>query len=143
VSIVVLDTNTIVSGTINPDGAPGQVLAAGREERFVWVISSVIIAEVFTALNRDRIRNVFRLIADDIQQHAAALERETVHTAITHEVHGVATHPEVDLILATAVSAAADYLVTGDKQLQALGSYGGVLILSPRAFLDVLEAERA
>jgi putative PIN family toxin of toxin-antitoxin system len=60
---------------------------------------------------------------------------------ITVEVHGVATHPEDDLVLATAVSARADYLVTGDTRLQALGSYEGVQIVSPRAFLDILDTE--
>ena len=44
-------------------------------------------------------------------------------------------------MLATAVSAQADYLVTGDIQLQKLGTYGGVTILSPRAFLDLLQGE--
>jgi predicted nucleic acid-binding protein len=54
----------------------------------------------------------------------------------------VATHPEDDLVLATAVSAHADYLVTGDRKLQRLGSYQGVRILSPREFLAVLAPER-
>ena len=60
---------------------------------------------------------------------------------MTAEVHGVATHPEDDLILATAVSAKADYLVTGDKKLRELGSYQGVSIVSPREFLDILESQ--
>jgi predicted nucleic acid-binding protein len=54
-------------------------------------------------------------------------------------VTGVASHPEDDPILATAVSASADYLVTGDRQLQRLGSYRGVSIVSPREFLDLLD----
>jgi predicted nucleic acid-binding protein len=55
-------------------------------------------------------------------------------------VSGVATHREDDQILAAAVSARAEYLVTGDKQLQQLGIYQGVRVISPRAFLDLLEA---
>jgi predicted nucleic acid-binding protein len=55
-------------------------------------------------------------------------------------VAGVAPHPEDDLVLAAAVTAEADFLVTGDKRFLAVGSYAGVTILSPRAFLDVLEA---
>jgi predicted nucleic acid-binding protein len=43
-----------------------------------------------------------------------------------------------DLILATALSAQADYLVTGDSQLQGLGAYRGVAIISPREFLSRL-----
>jgi predicted nucleic acid-binding protein len=42
-------------------------------------------------------------------------------------------------VLAAAVSADADDLVTGDKRFLAVGSYAGVTILSPRAFLDLLE----
>ena len=42
---------------------------------------------------------------------------------ITAHVQGVATHAEDDLVLATAESAQADYLITGDKKLQRLGTY--------------------
>jgi predicted nucleic acid-binding protein len=52
----------------------------------------------------------------------------------------VTTHPEDDLVLAVAASARVDYLVTGDKPLQRLGAYQSVRVISPRAFLDLLEA---
>jgi predicted nucleic acid-binding protein len=48
----------------------------------------------------------------------------------------VATHPEDDLVLATAISAKAEYLVSGDTKLQRLGTYEGVKIVSPREFLE-------
>ena len=44
-------------------------------------------------------------------------------------------------MLAVAVGAGVDYLVTGDRQLRRLGSYQGVRILSPREFLDVVASE--
>jgi hypothetical protein len=46
-------------------------------------------------------------------------------------------------VLAAAVSADADYLVTGDRQLQRLGTYEGVRIVSPRDFLALLDADAA
>jgi predicted nucleic acid-binding protein len=60
---------------------------------------------------------------------------------ITEEVHNVATHPEDDLILATAISAKADYLVTGDTKLERLGTYESVTILSPQRFVETLTQE--
>ena len=51
----------------------------------------------------------------------------------------MATHPQDDLVLAAAVSAGADYLVTGDRKLLSLGRYLGVTIVSPRTFLTLLE----
>ena len=60
---------------------------------------------------------------------------------LTVQVAGVATHPEDDLILATAVSSGADYLVTGDRRLRAVGAYADVAILSPREFLTLLASD--
>ena len=57
-------------------------------------------------------------------------------------IHGVADDDEDDVILATAIAGQAAYLVTGDRGLQRLGSCQGVTILSPRAFLDLLEQAR-
>jgi uncharacterized protein len=58
---------------------------------------------------------------------------------ITVSVSGVATHPEDDLVLAAAVSAKVDYLVTGDANLRKVDRFQGVNILSPREFLFLLE----
>jgi len=68
------------------------------------------------------------------------LRTEATVTNITVQVVGIASHPEDDLILASALSSQADYLVTGDMKLQRLGAYQGVAVLSPRAFLGVLTA---
>ena len=54
-------------------------------------------------------------------------------------IHGVAPDDEDDLILATAVAADADFLVTGDKGLLALGEFRGIPIVSPREFLVRLD----
>jgi predicted nucleic acid-binding protein len=54
-------------------------------------------------------------------------------------VVGAATHPEDDLILATALSGRVDYLVTRDEKLQEkVKEYKGVSIISPPVFLQRL-----
>jgi predicted nucleic acid-binding protein len=52
----------------------------------------------------------------------------------------VATHPEDDLILATAIARGASYLVTGDRKLRAVGAFQEVILLSPRDFHELLLA---
>jgi predicted nucleic acid-binding protein len=84
------------------------------------------------------VRTKYRIAAADIERLRAFLESDLVAVALTAVVQGVATHPEDDVILATAASARADYLVTGDRQLQALGKFGSTRIVSPREFLDLL-----
>lgn len=47
------------------------------------------------------------------------------------------------LVLATAISGAADYLVTGDKELRALDNVRGVRILALQAMLAMLDEDVA
>ena len=46
--------------------------------------------------------------------------------------------PKDDMVVATAVVARADYLVSGDRHLLSLGQYEGTRILTPRQLLDLL-----
>jgi len=41
-------------------------------------------------------------------------------------------------VLACAVAARVDYLISGDNHLRKLGSYEGIKILSPSEFLEIL-----
>jgi len=47
--------------------------------------------------------------------------------------------PDDDLVLATAVAAGAQCILTGDDDLLVLGAFEGIAILSPRALVDRLD----
>lgn len=135
----VLDSNVLLSGFAGvsiPTSIPGQIVLAWIAGLFVLVISDAIFAEVARNIVKPYFRR--RLTIQQIAADLTLLATEAQIAPITVSVSGVATHPEDDLVLATALSAGADYLVTGDIQLQALGSYRGVTILSPSDFLGVL-----
>ena len=80
-----------------------------------------------------------RIDLDQIQRMFRALRRRASMTALTTGVAGVATHWQDDLVLATAVSGAAAYLLTGDKEPLDLGRFREVDIVTPRHFLAVLD----
>lgn len=69
----------------------------------------------------------------------ASLRDDAIRTVLTAFITGVASHPEDDVVLDAAVSAAVGFLVTGDKQLQRLGTFQGVRIVSPGSFLGLLD----
>lgn len=135
----VLDTNTLVSAILVPHGIPARLLRAAYTREFACISSVPIVSEVLRTLGRSRVQRKYQVAAVDVERLRRFLQSGLVATPITVQVQGVATHPEDDLILATAVSARADYLVTGDRQLLKLGSYQGVHIVSARDFLAALE----
>jgi putative PIN family toxin of toxin-antitoxin system len=111
------------------------LLRRWRAGSFTLALSTHIRVELERTLARPYFRA--RLTTDQVRDFLSLLSSEAQTVPIGATVTGVATHPEDDLVLATALSAGADYLVTGDTKLQALGSYRGVRIVSPRQFVDV------
>lgn len=132
----VFDTNVLASAIVNRTGPAGQILRAWTFGDFDLVVSEVILEELARVVQKNYFRR--RLSPKHVAANFTLLRDATVLTPISTQVSGVATHPEDDLILATALSGRADYLVTGDRQLLALGVFQGVAIISPRAFLERL-----
>lgn len=136
----VLDTNVLVSGLLrrHPAAPSVQLLDAWRGGDFELVLSSEILAEVERTLGKPYFRA--RLSDDQIERALTLLRRRSHLVPVSVDVQSVATHPEDDLILATAISGPADYLVTGDRDILDLGNFRGIEIKSPRDFLNVLQS---
>ena len=135
-TLVVVDTNVLVSGLVGSLTPPSQILDAWRGAKFTLIISEPILRELATTFERPYFRG--RLTANERTENIALLRTSAVIVTITIPVRGVATHPEDDLILATALSVGAGYLVTGDRQLRALGTFGSTTIVTAREFVYLL-----
>ena len=136
----VIDTNVLASGIVgleSPTSTPGAVVDRWLAGQFELVTS----AQILTELRRTLAKPYFARHQSSLLVVAALSRLERVATTIapTVTVIGVASHPEDDAVLSAAISAQVDYLVTGDCQLQQLGIYQSVSIVSPRKFLTVLE----
>lgn len=135
----VLDTNVVVSGILrfdSPQSPPGQLLRLWLAGAFTVVTSAVLIAELERTLANPYF--AARIPRPVGLRWVRSLDVLAVSTVVSVPVSGVATHPEDDLILATAASEVVDYLVTGDRQLQRLGTFHDVAIVSPGDFLAIL-----
>ena len=135
----VLDTNALASGALISQGVLPTIIDLWRDGAFALVFSEEIMIELSHTLAKPYF--LTRLTTKDTEDYVELLDTAGEMVAVTSPVSGVATHPEDDLILATAVDGKADYLVTGDKKLQQLKNYQGVAIVSPREFLDILKAQ--
>lgn len=134
--VAVLDTNVLVSAFPAHGTVPALLIDAWRQAAYHLVVSEHILEELTETWQDSYWQARFTPTASVAA--IALLRSEAIVTALSVEVAGVATHPEDDLILATAVAGAATYLVTGDRKLRAVGIFQDVTILSPREFLDRL-----
>jgi len=130
----VLDTNIIVSALAFPGRSQERILRRATEFDFEIVISDHLFDELANTLAKPILAALLHNPPSDFYDALMRAPR----VWIAYDASGAATHPEDDLVLATAVSGKADYLVTGDKQLLKLGNYGDVLIVDSGAFLDLL-----
>ncbi|MFN8678241.1 MAG: putative toxin-antitoxin system toxin component, PIN family [Thermomicrobiales bacterium] len=134
-----LDTNVLGPGLIGETGAAARLTRLWSDGAFVLVVSDHILAE----LERSYTDPYFA--ARVPSERAAALvnvvRNDATVVELSAEVQGVATHPEDDLVLATAISGEASVLCTRDKQLLKLRTFEGIEILSPGEFLDRIAGE--
>jgi putative PIN family toxin of toxin-antitoxin system len=136
-----LDVNVLVSAAIAPRGTPHQLIDAWQAQRFEVITSQHIIDQLALKLRSDRIGRRYGLTPAIIRDFTAPLRRDARRIVLSpSEILPVTGDPEDDAVLATARLGQAAYLVTGDGVLLARSPYAGIPIITPRAFLDLLNA---
>jgi len=126
---VVLDTNVLVSGLAYPGSVPGRIVTAWRQGGLDVVLSRYILDELVRVLPRlPKIQMTtaeIRDLADSFMFLADVIEPEGEHDANLRD-------PVDQPVLLTLLTAKADYLITGDKDLLALANH--YPIVTPAAF---------
>ena len=140
----VLDTNVIVSGVISKKGPPAQLMVAWAEHVFNLVTSDAIISEIQRVLSEPRLKNVFNITDERIVELVEALREDSILVAgAVHDIQGaVPSDPSDEIFLAAGLDGNADVVVSGDKDLLGIESFRGIVILTPRQFLDRLESDK-
>lgn len=138
---IVADTNTILSGLLWSD-PPQQLIHAARAKRIELCTSVTLSAELAEVISRERFSMGIRaagLSAAELVADYARLARIVTAAEITPTVAG---DPDDDQVLARALAARADAIVSGDKRLRNIKTYQGIPILGTAEVL-ALVARRA
>ncbi|HEX5478830.1 MAG TPA: putative toxin-antitoxin system toxin component, PIN family [Dehalococcoidia bacterium] len=137
----VIDTNVVVSGLIRESSTPGRVLAAWMERRFTIVTSEPLLEELERVLGYSRI---FKHLGWDDERRVAYISRLRQRAEIVRPVRRltvVSDDPDDDRVIEAAVAGRADYIVSGDAHLLTVQRFEAVQIVTPAAFLPVLDAD--
>lgn len=136
----VLDSSVLVSAFLTPHGSVVRLLRNPARSRYRLCLSEAILTETAEVLlTKPRLRQFAQYADREVHDYIRWLIAQAEMIADLPELRAVPNDPKDDPIIATAVAARADYLVTGDRaHLLPLGHYQGIRIVSPREFLDIL-----
>ena len=137
---VTADANMLASGVVGlrsrPDAAPVRFVRAWHTGQFTLIQSDPLLAEVDRTLAKPYFTH--RLPATERQAFLDLLRRRAMCTPHPAAATGNSTRPENAMVLATAVSGHAQFVVTDDHKLIRLKSYEGLILVSVHEFLATL-----
>lgn len=125
----------LVSAAISPRGAPRELVLLWHEGAFVLVVSYELLLELQSVLLREKFRR-YRP-KRDVLDYVLWL-RENATLGSEGEIRPLSRDPDDDYLLALARSSGADYLVSGDPDLQNLEGEDLPAVVSPRRFADLV-----
>ncbi len=131
---VVLDTNILISALLFK-GKLSRIVGLWQKGKIVPIISKETFDELKTVLEYPK----FSLSLAEIK---SLMENEVLPffevAEVSKQVRGICRDPEDDKFISCAISANADFIVTGDKDLSDLKKYECVRIIQASDFIKLL-----
>lgn len=127
---IVLDTNVLVSGLLNPRGAPGRVVDLILAGHVSALVDDRVLAEYHDVLRRGR----FGFDAKDVDALLAFIDSAAIHVHATPLAERLPDEDD-EPFLEVAIAGRADALVTGNVRHFPTRLTQGARIVSPSAFV--------
>ncbi len=136
----VLDTNVIVSAILTPKSPPGRIMKAWEDRLFQLCLSKPLFSEIKQVLSRPWLAKKYHILPEQRDQLLWRFQRFSHFVAKLPKLKPIIREdPADDIILATALAARAEVIVSGDKHLQELKEYHRISIVSPKDFLEIIK----
>jgi hypothetical protein len=112
-----------------------------RQGKVELAVSPSVLNEVHNVLHRPHIKRKYHLTDLDIKRYVLLLEQYALIVPGLVRVNVVLDDPNDNIIVACALEAEADYLVSGDRHLLDLGEIKGIPIVRASEFLKILKVK--
>jgi uncharacterized protein len=129
---VVLDTNVLVSALID-DGKPRKLVLELLDKHSV-ILSCQILAEFSDVISRDK----FTVTSSQVDRFVSSLVRMSKMVPDNARFKVLSEDPDDDIVLNTAYSGKAEFIVTGDRHLLTLGQFKRTKIVSVNQMQAIL-----
>ena len=137
---VVLDTNVVVSALIW-GGVPGRLVQTVIDGEIELASSPALMAELRDVLERPHLATRLEQNRSTVEQAIALYGRLALQVSPLATPNVISADPDDDHVLACAIAAQAQLIVSGDKRhLLALQNHRGIPIVSAREALERIAA---
>jgi len=133
---VVADPSVLVSAVLTRHRPPAALLDRWRDGEFDLVVSPALLTELEDVLLRAKF--LARISEDDVHGYVDALSADGLMFSDPDEPDRVTPDPDDDYIVALAVAAGADLIVSGDAHLTGL-VHPPIPVLTPRELVARLD----
>ena len=138
---LVLDTNVVVAGLLW-NGPPRRLLQAAIDGEVDLFSSAVLLGELANTLEYTKFTKRIESFGTSIAALAAQYAALVNPVAPASVLRVAANDADDDHVIAAAVAARAELIVTGDrKHLLPIGTHQGIAIVTAREVVDRLEAK--
>lgn len=139
--LIVADTNTVLSGLLW-QGPPRRLIDLACARAITLCTSSILVAELAEVIGRGKFAQRVRAaglsaaeLVQDYRRLAQLIEPQPLPTPVSRDA-------DDDHVLACALAAQAEFIVSGDADLLDLKTYQGMPIITTAEALRRIEAHR-
>ncbi len=134
---VVIDTNTVISGFLW-GSYPRQIIDLVRTQEITVYTSSFLLQELSEVLSRPKFYQRIQTVIEETPESLVNNYRNLVKIVEIYQVEKfVINDPDDDQVLACAISANANYIISGDQDLLTLKIYQNIPIVTAREFMKI------
>jgi putative PIN family toxin of toxin-antitoxin system len=135
---VVVDTNVLISRYLAPHGTPAAVFLRWERRAFELLVSPPILDEYDRVMRDPDVRRLHQKSDSEIDVIIRRIRQAAIHVIPTQKLALIPADPDDDKFVECAVEGKARYIVSGDKHLLGLGSYQGIQVVPPAAFVTLV-----
>lgn len=135
----VLDANIYVSALISDAGNPARIIDQWLAGSFEILVSQPIVDEILRVTSYERIQRKYAKVRERRLDFVALIEEQAIWVRMPEKLAVVGADESDNRYVECAVSGGGHYIVTGDRHLLDVGEYMGIMILTPAAFITLLE----
>ena len=136
---VVLDSVVAVSAFLTK-GLTADLVSQCQENVNLYTAEEILQEIRYVLLEKPHIRNRYTYSSNTVETFINYLRDISMVVTQLPKIRVIERDPKDDMIIACAVAASANYIISRDRDLLDLGNYQQIQIITPKEFMQILRS---